>query len=180
MKTLIVYFSRTGSNALLAKNLSKLIPDSDTLEVKAKGNRKEFSIFLDLLFNRNPAVDYMPVDWENYSRVIICSPVWNYKVAHPMRSFLRTEKNNFSEYAFLTLCSGREEQQHKLENQLEDVLGQKPLFVHQLLRSSFLDKNNVESIEDNGLEQKNFDEHKDLLHDVVERLKRESEKNNSG
>jgi len=160
----------------LAHNLSKLMPDSDTLEIKAKGNRKEFSIFLDLLFNRNPAVVYPPVDWENYSRVIICSPVWNYMVAHPMRSFLRAEKNNFPEYVFITLCSGREEQQHKLENQLMDVLGKKPLFVHQMLQSSFLENKNIESMKNSGLEQKNFDAHIDLLHDVVLRLERESTK----
>lgn len=178
MKTLIVHFSHTGNNALLAKNLSKLMPDSEIIEVKASKNRKEFSIFLDLLFNRNPTVDYPPVDWGNYARVILCSPVWNYMVAHPMRSFLRAEKNNFSEYAFITLCSGREEQQHKLEKQLDDVLGKKPIFVHQLLHSSFFENNNIGSKEGSILKQDNLDKHMDLLHDVVGRLERESKKQN--
>lgn len=173
MKTLIVHYSHTGNNALLARKLSDLIDNSKVLEVNTTGKRKEFSIFLDLLFNRNPAVNYEPIDWSAYEMVIICAPVWNYKVAHPMRSFLRKERSGIPEYVFLSICSGREEQQQKLEKQLKDVLGKDPLFVHQLLLSSFMENKSMQTLDHPELTEERIENHKDLLESVVHRLKRE-------
>jgi hypothetical protein len=175
MKTLIVHYSNSGNNSLLAKNLRNVLPNSYGMEVRAKGKRKDFSILLDLLFNRNPAVEYEPVNWQDYSKLILCSPVWNYKVAHPLRSFLRAERSDIPAYAFISICSGREEQQQKLENQLTSVLGKKPLFVHQLLLSSFLENKNVKTLEHPELKQEDFDKHRHLLEDVVARLQRENQ-----
>src|SRR5206468_3261916 len=59
-------------------------------------------------------------------------PVWNAKIASPMQSFIRMEKDHLREYGFLTVCGGRAGQQEKLEKQLLLQAGKVPKLVRQL------------------------------------------------
>lgn len=56
MKTLIVYFSFSGNNELLAKDVAKDL-EADLLQITEPKKRGIFRIMLDMLFNRFPKIN---------------------------------------------------------------------------------------------------------------------------
>lgn len=125
---LIVYFSFSGNNEILAYDLAKDL-DTDILQITEPKKRGMFRIVLDMLFNRFPRINELKIPWEKYNHVILLAPIWNYQIAHPMKSFLRKEKEHLKNYSFITLCSGRESQKEKIETQLRKLTTFKPSAV---------------------------------------------------
>lgn len=131
MKLAIVCYSFTHNNLVLAGEiLSKSGGTLFTIEEKSK--RTRFKIFVDVFLNRLPAIkDYIDLNG-HFDHYILVSPIWAGKIASPLRSFLTKERRNISSYSFISICGGGEKQQHKIENELTELLGKKPLEVKQL------------------------------------------------
>ena len=105
MKPLIVYYSHSGNNAKLAAELRDRIGCA-MYEIKEQKKRKNLSIFIDFLVKRDSRL--APVDFavKDYGPVILLAPVWAGKIAAPMRTFIKKEKANLTDYSFITICSG--------------------------------------------------------------------------
>jgi flavodoxin len=131
MKTLVVFYSFSGNNSIVAQELNRRL-GGDIYEIKETKGRTGFTILFDLLFNRKPKIKMPPVSPDQYDRVILMAPVWNAKIASPMQSYIRMEKDRLKEYGFLTVCGGRAGQQEKLEKQLLLQAGKVPKLVRQL------------------------------------------------
>lgn len=132
MKTLIVFYSNTGNNRVLAQELKNKL-NADILEVEEFGKRTGMKILLDIVFNRKPAIRYSPFPTHQYDLVLIVAPIWAAKIANPMRVFLRCEKSNLKRYAFISICGGATgEQVHKIREGLYDIIKRLPVAVCQL------------------------------------------------
>src|ERR1041385_4208303 len=125
MKTAIIYYSYSGNNESLAKEL-RLRFGSDIIKIQEQKKRTGFTIMLDLAFGRDTKVLKPKIFLGDYDTVIFISPIWDAKIATPLKSFIKMEREHIRNYAFITLCGGREGQRQKITQQLEQLVGKKP------------------------------------------------------
>src|SRR5688572_13231576 len=105
MKTLLVYYSFTGNNEVIARELQQRL-GCDLARIEPVKKRTKFSIFLDLVFHRAPAIHQLDVSINQYDSFVFMGPIWAGKIASPLREFLRLHKNSIHRYAFITVCGG--------------------------------------------------------------------------
>lgn len=137
MKDLIVYYSFTGNNEVLAEALRRR-SGGDLLKIKEIKKRNAFTIILDLLFNRKPAIKKYNIAWQNYDRFIFIAPIWAGKIASPLKSFLRKARIHIKRYSFITVCGGNAWQKDKITAELNNLLARQPdkimeLWINDLL-----------------------------------------------
>lgn len=137
MKTLIVYYSHTHNNELLAKNLQKRLA-CDTFRIEEVKKRTGFTILLDIMFKRTPKIAKHQLLLEDYSNFIFIAPVWAGHIATPLKAFLREERGHIGRYSFITVCGGVKGQREKLFNELTRILNKKPVRVAELWVSDIL------------------------------------------
>lgn len=127
MKTLIVYYSFSHNNELLARTLQAelecaIYPIREVLK-----KRSWFTILLDLLFDRRPPIEAGECHVADYDCCLLVGPVWGGKVASPLKTFLLREKKNLTRYAFVTVCGGRNPAQAiQLRKELSTLTGKEP------------------------------------------------------
>jgi flavodoxin len=131
MKTLIIYYSFSGNNEVLAQELQKRL-DCDLHKIIELKQRKSIDILLDLIFKRTPKIGKTNFDLQHYDRSILVAPIWSGKIASPLRSFIEQEKDNFKEYSFITVCTGPDGQDQKITDELVRLIQKEPKTVIQL------------------------------------------------
>ncbi len=144
MKTLIVYYSFTHNNEKLASYLSQQL-QCDVAKLETVKSRNGFSIFLDLMFGRKPSIKPLSKVISDYDHVIFLAPIWAGRIAMPMTSLLTESRTKIADYSFITLCGGSAGQKEKIERELINVLGKKPVAVIELWVNQLLpdDKKNT-------------------------------------
>jgi len=125
MKNAIVYYSFTNNNANLAVYLSRRL-NCERFRIETIKRRTGFSIFLDIIFRRKPAVRRVHVCLADYDHVIFIAPIWAGQIAAPLVSFMMKEKEMINQYSFISLCSGAKGQKDKIERELVFVMGKNP------------------------------------------------------
>ncbi|HEY9045521.1 MAG TPA: hypothetical protein VIN08_06475 [Ohtaekwangia sp.] len=145
MKTLMVYYSFTHNNEVLAQELQKQL-GCDILKIEDLKKRNGFSIFLDILFSRRPAIKYSPVSLTAYDRFIFIAPIWAGKIATPLKTFLINERTKIKHYSFITICGGREGQRDKITLELSAALRAMPDAVTELWINNLLQEDQKNSI----------------------------------
>ncbi|MBS1660924.1 MAG: flavodoxin family protein [Bacteroidetes bacterium] len=125
MKTLIVYYSFTGNNALLAGYLKERL-HADVYGIAEVKQRTGVTILLDVLFGRNARIK-TPSFGGEYDRLVVLGPIWNAGIASPVRTFLKMERGRFEQYAFISVCGGRAGQEAKVTGQLTAAGGKAPV-----------------------------------------------------
>jgi flavodoxin len=145
MKTLIVYFSHTGNNEILAKYLQKRIA-CDTLRIEEASRRTGMTILLDLLFGRTAKLKDHGQPLEIYSDFIFVAPIWAAKIASPLKSFLLKEKDHVKSYSFISLCGGATGQLQKITNELQKILQRDPKVVKELWINDLLPPDKINTI----------------------------------
>lgn len=137
MKPLIVYYSHSGNNEKLALELRDRM-NCDMYEIKEKKKRKNLSILFDVLTKRNSRLAPLDFDVSGYGPVILLAPIWAGKIAAPMRTFIKMEKDKLTDYSFITLCSGAAGQREKIAAELAALTTQKPAAVAELWVNNLL------------------------------------------
>lgn len=138
MKNLIVYYSFTQNNEKLANHLRESL-GCDIVKIETLKRRTGFSILLDLMFNRKPAIKTVPYYLRDYDHVIFIAPIWAGKIAMPLKTFLINEKANIKSYSYVTLCGGGNAgQKTKIQRQLMEMTGKAPGKVVELWISNLL------------------------------------------
>lgn len=145
MKILVAYYSFTGNNEVLARAL-QLKLDCDLYRITEMKERKAITILIDILFKRLPKVVKPTVALQQYDHVIFCAPIWNGKIATPLKSFLNNEKNNIQQYSFATICSGRSGQYGWLCDELRNTVQKKPLALTELMINDLLPQEKKDNI----------------------------------
>ena len=129
MKTLVVYYSFSGNNRLLAQHLQKRL-NADLQEIAEVKPRTGFTILLDVFFRRTPKIVASRINWPQYSRVILLAPIWAGRIASPLKAFLRLAKQHLPQYCFISLCGTGHNK--NLKKELTQLTGQEPEFVLEL------------------------------------------------
>jgi flavodoxin len=134
MKTLILYFSRTG----MTDKAAHLIAQStggDLLEVRSDRYPRGLGGYLRAMRDafREPRVPVeVPIqayqaDLSRYDLVVIGTPVWNGLISAPIRSYLRTHAHELKQVAFFVTCGGGAVQ--RAHHQLRSLCGKEPVAV---------------------------------------------------
>ena len=96
-KTLVVYYSRTGHNQLIAETLAKKF-NADTERLIDKKKRVGFIEFLaagkDAVSGNTTVIDPLKHDPKDYDIILIGGPAWNGHVTPAVRTFIM--QNNLS------------------------------------------------------------------------------------
>ncbi|MDO9390467.1 MAG: flavodoxin [bacterium] len=128
MKTLVVYYSRTGFTKKLALALAAKL-QADTEELVDNTSRK--GIMGWLKGGRDAVKKFMTVispaqkDPAQYDLVVVGSPVWAGTMAPALRTYLTQQKAKVKKSACFCTMGGYGDQ--GLFSQVEDILGQKAL-----------------------------------------------------
>jgi len=146
MKTLIVYYSSSGNNEFLAKELQKRL-NCEIDKIIPLKKRTQFSIILDAYFKGKSKIQKSDHHLIEFDRIILITPIYIGKIATPMKSFIEMERDNFKEYSFITICNGVPEQNRKITDELTRLAKKKPLAVTELMVNDLLppDKKNKPS-----------------------------------
>lgn len=132
MKILIVCFSFSGNNRLLAEHLTGRL-SADLCFIVEKKRRTILTIFLDMIFRREPIIEPLEKSPAGYDHVVLVSPVWESKVAHPMITFIKNEIAALSDYSFATFCGyARPGQAEMIAKELSALAGHPPKAVLEL------------------------------------------------
>lgn len=127
MKTLVAYYSKTGSNRFLAKKIREDL-ECDIEELKPRVNLLFFTILSSLtkISLGNKKVEKSPAD---YDRVILVTPIWMGKLIVPAYNFLKKYNKEIKELNFLTCCGGDDDSKddkfgyNSVFNQVKDIVG---------------------------------------------------------
>ncbi len=138
MKILIVYYSFTENNKKLAYYLQDEL-ECDIAEINTVKSRTGLSIFMDLIFNRQPEIKTVPFNLHDYDHILFISPIWAGKIAMPLASFLFNQRRDLSAFSFITVCGGGNEmQKEKVRDELLLLTGKQPCKVQELWVSGVL------------------------------------------
>lgn len=145
MKILIVYYSFTSNNEVLAKDIQQRL-GCDVLKIETIKKRTKSSIFFDFLFGRRPKIKDHNFFLKKYDQIIFIAPMWLGRIASPLKTFLRKEKDNVRRYSFITASAGVKDQEQKIEHELAVILQKRPDKVSQLFLTDLLPEEQKTSI----------------------------------
>jgi flavodoxin len=135
MKTLIVFYSFSGNNKVLARYLQQKT-GADLQEIVELKRRTGFSILLDVLFKRTPRIAPPNILWSQYDRVFLLAPIWAGRIASPLKAFLQLEKKHIKNYFFISLCGNSGNK--KIATELTQLVHQAPTAVLELAVNELL------------------------------------------
>ncbi|MCI5068233.1 flavodoxin, partial [Acidovorax sp.] len=105
---LVVFYSYTGVSRRAAQLIAAHY-DWPMGEIRDARLRAGFlgglRCLLDSLFRRRPAIRYEGPDPAGFRTVILISPIWAYRMAGPMRSFLAERGARIRRFAQVTLMN---------------------------------------------------------------------------
>jgi len=92
MKTLVVYYSRTGNTEAVAEGISKAL-DADIERIAEEGVKREGIIGWllagrDGMLKRKSVIRPPKTETEGYDRIYIGSPVWSFDLVPAIRSYM--------------------------------------------------------------------------------------------
>ncbi len=109
-RTLVVYFSRTGTTRHVADEIARAL-DADVDVIVERRSRAGILGYLRSAYEatRKRTIDIahaarLPA---NYDLVIIGTPTWNASVSSPVRSYLHRYARSMHDVAFFCTCGGR-------------------------------------------------------------------------
>ena len=97
-KTIVIYYSRKGSNKYLADKIS------ESLNCDIENIKPYLNIFLLFLMKINFGIKPLKHKISEYDRVILCGPIWMGRFIPPLRSFIKKYSDNINQLIFVTCC----------------------------------------------------------------------------
>lgn len=152
MKTLVVFYSRTGNTKKVAEEIAKIL-NADIEEIIDKKDRKGIVGWLksgrDATFKKSAEIEFVknPID---YDLVIIGTPIWAFTMTPAIRTYL--SENKFKKVAFFSTSGGSEGE--KIFNEMEKI-SREPVATLSLLTKNWPAELNLEK-EENSEKIKEF------------------------
>lgn len=145
MKILVVNYSKTGNNKLLADIISKKL-SVDTEDIIVKKKMSMMSIVFDMMFSRTPPINEPVKNPADYDHVVMIAPIWMGKVASPLFSYIKKYSHTIKNYSFITISGGALGSNDNFPAHIDDIVGKKSanttqLFINDLLTGA--DKNQM-------------------------------------
>lgn len=131
MKTLVVFYSRTGNNKKIADLIKEKI-GGDIEEIIDLKNRKGLIGWIrsgmDASLKRETKIKDIVNDPENYDMIIVGTPVWAGSITPALRTYLNRNKDKIKDYALFSV-SGFGEKNRKISDVIKSILKKKPKAV---------------------------------------------------
>ncbi len=135
MKTLIVFYSRTGRTRNIARQWAHRL-GSSRLELIMMGWRNSLKdrvqYFLCTLTRKTMELDLYNVDFAKYDRVILMVPVICGMMSAPIRTFAYQEAGNLPNVEYVLIFKGIKRNEPNLVRWLDKTLGVKHLAVSRI------------------------------------------------
>lgn len=132
MRILVVYYSRTGTTARIAKELCAQLK-CDSEEIRDKKDRRGYLGWFiagrDGWGKKTTVIGKIKHDPSNYDLVIVGTPIW-VNTTPAIRTFLMENAGKFKEVAFFCTMGGTGGKKAFLE--MEELAGKKPVAVMEL------------------------------------------------
>lgn len=105
-KVLVVFYSYTGTSRRLALRLARLqgwrMGEIEE-EMPRRGLKGTLRCLADSLWRRHPDIEYRGPSPQDFDLVVLVSPIWAYRLAAPMRSFLMRMAPKLRDIAVLSV-----------------------------------------------------------------------------
>ena len=128
MKTLLVYYSRTGHTEKEMKRLAELVRPERCIKIRPKRPREGFAGLLRCVGDMfGGACEIEPHDvppvMEEYDLVIVGTPVWGGGVSGPVKAFVNAYGKGVQKYALVESSGGPASQDNRTVKQLDRMTG---------------------------------------------------------
>jgi flavodoxin len=148
-KILVVYYSRTGTTAKIAKEISGRL-GADMEEVVDKKNRKGIIGWLsagrDASARKLTEIEKTQREPNLYDLVVIGTPIWGGTISTPIRTYITRYRERFQDVAiFCTQSGGRD---NTALGEMEALIGKKPLASLKLRRKQVETGEHVQKVEE--------------------------------
>ena len=107
LKTLIVYYSRSGKSEIIAKDLqSKTGYDIDKIEYSGKSKISFLIAGFEAMLRKTVKIKNTIHAPGEYDRVIFITPIWAGRMSTPIRSYMVENRANIKSYSLIAVCVG--------------------------------------------------------------------------
>ncbi len=125
-KVLVVYFSRSGNTRAAARRMAEAL-DADLEVISESTNRTGPLGYLrsgrEAFLRRKPPIGAPRYDPSRYELVIVASPIWNFSLASPVRTYLSANRAGIKRFAALLTCGGMGSE--RVIRQMEEAVGRR-------------------------------------------------------
>lgn len=125
---LIVCYSNTGTSRRVAELLASQFkwPCGEITEDRSRaGTAGMLRCVADSLLRRHPAIRYAGPDPRSFYTVVLIAPIWLYRLAGPMRSFVRDHASGLKRVAVISVMGGQGATNAFAE--IDQILGRPPI-----------------------------------------------------
>lgn len=133
MKSLVIYYSRSGTTKKVAERISTLL-GGEIEEIHDLTKRSGIVGWLkagrDASSRRLTTLEPMKNDPAAYDIVVVGTPVWAHTMSTPMRSYILKYKEGFNKVAFFCTYTLRNDNPF---DEMESLCGKKPVATLRLL-----------------------------------------------
>lgn len=106
MKTLVVFYSRTGNTRRVALRIAEHLGAQVDEITDAGGTPGFLALGRDAFLGRDAAIRFGVEDFSPYGAVIVGTPVWAFTVSGPVRTYLRGIRGKVARVAFFCTMGG--------------------------------------------------------------------------
>jgi hypothetical protein len=178
MKILVVYFSRSGNNKLVAEELALRL-GADLEEIVSKTSYGGIfgmpKIILHSAKKFTPEIKPLGKNPADYDLIVLCAPVWTGNISAPARSFLVRYGKDAKKIILLWVCGGTENHNPEAYKEAVKLIGSKPAAELELATNNLLpeiDRKNNRKVMAVRLEKKNLEtEYKNKMDEIVKTIK---------
>lgn len=127
MTLLILVYSRTGNNRLLARAIAERTGGA-VEAVRTAAWYPLPRVIWQMATGRRPKVRQLQHDLVAFDRLLVVAPLWDMHVAFPMTAALRANKPHVGRYDFVSFCGYvREGQPEAVRTELAELVGHPPV-----------------------------------------------------
>ncbi len=124
MKTLIAYYSRTGTNEEAAKELQKILEGDIEQIIDTADRSSMFWCAMAAMFRRTTKIEETKKNPADYDLVVVATPLWVGRMPPATRAYLEGNRGKFKEIALLSICMGGAGNKKAIP-QFEELAGKK-------------------------------------------------------
>lgn len=128
MKSIIIYFSRTGRTAKVARSWAHRIGASrlEIIPMAWRGTPQEvIRYYINTLTRKPMEIDLYKVEFDRYDRIVLMIPVICGMMSAPMRTFIRQEAGNLENVEYVIIHKGVKMRHKSLIRWVDKTLGVK-------------------------------------------------------
>ncbi len=104
-KTLVLYYTRTGKNEIVAKAINGLIKDSTIEQVKSEVSIPASATWYKLPFTK-AKIDPIVANLDDFNNLILCTPVYLQGISPPIKAVIKELPLKGKRVAVLATCGG--------------------------------------------------------------------------